>query len=496
MHLHTHALVEAKSSIIPFPYIQSDVVAAYRPCIVTHKLIQSLSDVLATSSFIYTDVVNIERLNILQQPMAPDLTDLTESMSQHFSFIIYEDRLILISEDCLKVLLTIFGSVSLEQIRADAMMHGIYLIKEFYQPLNVFFFSSSNHCSTIVSSKLSPNLKIIAKVVIISKKFVYLQKLFLKMQMKIVILDGYTANPGDLSWSDLEQLGQLTVYDRTRPEETVARAADADVVLTNKVVMGRQEIAQLPRLQYIGVLATGYNVVDIQAARERGIIVTNVPAYSTESVAQMVFAHLLTVTNRTEHYAVLNRQGRWSSNPDFSYWDTPLHELAGKTFGIVGLGNIGSRVAQIALAFGMKVVALTSKSALPAGIQKVSLDELLTASDVVSLHCPLTDTTRHLINARTLQMMKPSAILINTGRGPLVNDADVAEALSTQRLYAYCADVLTTEPPQADNPLLCQSNAYFTPHIAWASVEARVRLLQTAIANVRAFANGTPQNTV
>lgn len=316
------------------------------------------------------------------------------------------------------------------------------------------------------------------------------------MQMKIVILDGYTANPGDLSWSELEQLGQLTVYDRTRPEETVARAADADVVLTNKVVIGRQEISQLPRLQYIGVLATGYNVVDIQAARERGIIVTNVPAYSTESVAQMVFAHLLTVTNRTEHYAVLNRQGRWSSNPDFSYWDTPLHELAGKTFGIVGLGNIGSRVAQIALAFGMKVVALTSKSALPAGIQKVSLDELLTTADVVSLHCPLTDTTRHLINARTLQMMKPSAILINTGRGPLVNDADVAEALSTQRLYAYCADVLTTEPPQADNPLLCQSNAYFTPHIAWASVEARVRLLQTAIANVRAFANGTPQNTV
>ena len=328
------------------------------------------------------------------------------------------------------------------------------------------------------------------------------------MQMKIVILDGYTANPGDLSWSDLEQLGQLTVYDRTRPEETVARAADADVVLTNKVIIGRQEIVQLPRLQYIGVLATGYNVVDIQAARERGIIVTNVPAYSTESVAQMVFAHLLTVTNRTEHYAVLNRQGRWSSNPDFSYWDTPLHELAGKTFGIVGLGNIGSRVAQIALAyigsrvaqialaFGMKVVALTSKSAPPAGIQKVSLDELLTASDVVSLHCPLTDTTRPLINARTLQMMKPSAILINTGRGPLVNDADVAEALSTRRLYAYCADVLTTEPPQADNPLLCQSNAYFTPHIAWASVEARVRLLQTAIANVRAFANGTPQNTV
>jgi glycerate dehydrogenase len=316
------------------------------------------------------------------------------------------------------------------------------------------------------------------------------------MQMKIVILDGYTANPGDLSWSELEQLGQLTVYDRTRPEETVARAADADVVLTNKVIIGRQEIVQLPRLQYIGVLATGYNVVDIQAARERGIIVTNVPAYSTESVAQMVFAHLLTVTNRTEHYAVLNRQGRWSSNPDFSYWDTPLHELAGKTFGIVGLGNIGSRVAQIALAFGMKVVALTSKSALPAGIQKVSLDELLTTADVVSLHCPLTDTTRHLINARTLQMMKPSAILINTGRGPLVNEQDVAEALRAKHLGAYCADVMNEEPPHADNPLFQCENAFLTPHIAWATKEARISLVNVAVSNVKAFADGHPQNVV
>lgn len=316
--------------------------------------------------------------------------------------------------------------------------------------------------------------------------------------MKIVILDGYGANPGDLSWSELEKVGEVTVYERTKPEETVARATDAEIVLTNKVVFGRQELEQLPQLKYIGVLATGYNVVDIETAHERGIIVTNVPAYSTESVAQMVFAHLLTVTNRTEHYAQQNRNGRWSNNPDFCYWDTNLTELAGKTIGIVGLGNIGQRVAQIALAFGMKVKALTSKSAdqLPNGIEKADLNTLLSTSDIVSLHCPLTDTTRHLINAKTIQLMKPSAILINTGRGPLVNDADIAEALSTNRLSAYCADVLTEEPPKADNPLLHQPNAYITPHIAWATREARIRLLHTAIENVKAFVRHCPQNVV
>jgi glycerate dehydrogenase len=314
----------------------------------------------------------------------------------------------------------------------------------------------------------------------------------------IVILDGYSANPGDLSWKALEDLGPVTVYDRTKPEETVARAAEAEIVLTNKVILGRQEIEQLPKLKYIGVLATGYNVVDIEAAHERGIIVTNVPAYSTESVAQMVFAHLLTVTNRTEHYAIQNRNGRWSENPDFCYWDTPLRELAGKTFGIVGLGNIGRRVAEIALAFGMKVKALTSKpaDALPADIEKADLKDMLSSSDVVSLHCPLTANTRHLINAESLSLMKPSAILINTGRGPLVNDADVAEALATNRLYAFCADVLTEEPPKADNPLLRQPNAYITPHVAWASFEARIRLLDIAIANVRAFLAHQPQNVV
>ena len=316
--------------------------------------------------------------------------------------------------------------------------------------------------------------------------------------MKIVILDGYSANPGDLSWKELEKLGEVTVYDRTKPSETVARAANSDIVLTNKVVINKDVMAQLPQLKYIGVLATGYNVVDIEAAHERGIIVTNVPAYSTESVAQMVFAHLLTVTNRTEHYAIQNRSGRWTENPDFCYWDFPHQELNGKTFGIVGLGNIGQRVAQIAQAFGMKVKALTSKAAeaLPNGIEKATIEELLATSDVLSLHCPLTDNTRHLINAATLQQMKPSAILINTGRGPLIDDQAVAEALAEGRLAAFCADVLTEEPPKADNPLWRQPNAFITPHIAWASTEARIRLLQVATDNVQAFLNGSPMNVV
>ena len=341
----------------------------------------------------------------------------------------------------------------------------------------------------------------------------------MKQEQRIVILDGYSVtgrssenhhacmngrvatdvdkvNSDDLSWQGLEELGVVTVYDRTQASETVARAADAEIVLTNKVVISKEVMAQLPRLKYIGVLATGYNVVDVGAARERGITVTNIPAYSTESVAQMVCAHLLTVTNRTEHYAKENRKGRWSINPDFCYWDFPHTELAGKTFGIVGLGNIGQRVAQIALAFGMKVKALTSKNTLPAGVEKASMEELLATSDVLSLHCPLTETTRHLMNVDTLRQMKPSAILINTGRGPLVDDQAVADALAEERLAAFCADVLTEEPPSITNPLLQQPNAFITPHIAWATKEARVRLVQVAIDNVRAYLSGKPQNVV
>ena len=326
--------------------------------------------------------------------------------------------------------------------------------------------------------------------------------------MKIVILDGYTANPGDLSWEPLREIGELTVYDRTRPEETVERAKDAEIVLTNKVCLRRQEMEQLPRLKYIGVLATGFNVVDIDAASEHGIVVTNVPAYSTMSVAQMVFAHLLTVTNRTEHYAIQNREGKWTACPDVCYWDTDLTELAGKTFGIVGLGNIGSRVAEVALAFGMKVVAYTSKneSELPHGVEKRGLTELLSESDVVSLHCPLAAGTHHLINRQTLREMKPSAILINTGRGPLVDEQDVADALNESRLRAYCADVLSEEPPhagrstsgrlQSKNPLLRCENAFITPHIAWATKEARMRLIEVAVNNVKAFVNERPENVI
>ena len=317
--------------------------------------------------------------------------------------------------------------------------------------------------------------------------------------MKIVILDAYTTDPNGLAWKALEAMGDLTVYDRTPSEETVLRAKDAEIVLTNKVLMKRREIEQLPKLRYIGVLATGYNVVDLEAASEHGITVTNVPAYSTESVAQMVFAHLLTVTNHVEHYAHENRKGRWAACTDFCYWDTPLTELAGKTFGIVGLGNIGRRVAAIAHAFAMNVVAYTSKSAdeLPPYIRKASMDELLAESDVLSLHCPLTPATQHLICRQTLQKMKSTAILINTGRGPLVSDQDVADALNAHRLRAFCADVLTEEPPKENaNPLLQCANAYITPHIAWASAEARARLVDVAIGNVRAFVDGTPQNVV
>lgn len=314
----------------------------------------------------------------------------------------------------------------------------------------------------------------------------------------IVILDGYTANKGDLSWKGLNALGNVTVYDRTRPEDVLARAAEAEVVLTNKVQLGRKEIEMLPRLRYIGVLATGYNVVDIESAKEHGIVVTNVPSYSTESVAQMVFAHLLTVTNRTEHYAIANREGRWSRSLDFCYWDFSHMELSGKTFGIIGLGNIGQRVAAIAHAFGMRVCAYTSKpeNQLPSYVEKKSKEEIFSACDVVSLHCPLTPDTHHLIDNQVLRQMKPSAILINTGRGPLVDDQAVAEALAKGRLAAFCADVLTEEPPKATNPLLRQPNAFITPHIAWASKEARSRLLQVAIDNVRSFLTAHPQNVV
>lgn len=324
--------------------------------------------------------------------------------------------------------------------------------------------------------------------------------------MKIVILDGYSVTQTDLSWDSLAALPdvQLQVYDRTRPEQTIERCAGATAVLTNKVVLSAEVIAALPSLRYIGVLATGYNVVDLVAARARGIVVTNIPAYSTDSVAQLVFAHLLNVTNSVAHYAAANHQSsaeqpsRWSVSPDFFWADTPLTELSGKTFGVYGLGNIGSAVARIAQAFGMRVLAVTSRvpEALPVGVERVEWESLLEEADVLSLHCPLTPSTRGMINKASLARMRSTAILINTGRGPLVDEQAVAEALAENRLAAYCADVLSVEPAAPDNPLLSAPRCFLTPHIAWATREARRRLIAIATQNLVAFAEGHPMNVV
>ena len=316
--------------------------------------------------------------------------------------------------------------------------------------------------------------------------------------MRIVILDGFTATQHDLSWKEVEMLGEVIVYDRTHPDDTVERCRGAVAVLTNKVVLSADVIAQLPELKYIGVLATGYNVVDLEAARQQGIVVTNIPAYSTMSVAQMVFAHILNVTMHVDHYAVENRNGRWSRSEDFCWMDTPVVELSGKILGIVGLGNIGSAVARIANAFGMEVMAVTSKEQplLPNYIKKVTKDELFHTSDFISLHCPLTESTRGLICRESIAKMKPGVVIINTGRGPLVNEQDMAEALQQGRVGAFCADVLAQEPPAANHPLSGSPRAYITPHIAWASREARMRLIHIAAANLEAFLNGKPQNVV
>ena len=316
--------------------------------------------------------------------------------------------------------------------------------------------------------------------------------------MRIVILDGFTTTQHDLSWKEVEILGEVIVYDRTHPDDTVERCRGAVAVLTNKVVLSADVIAQLPELKYIGVLATGYNVVDLEAARQHGIVVTNIPAYSTMSVAQMVFAHILNVTMHVDHYAVGNRNGRWSRSEDFCWMDTPVVELSGKILGIVGLGNIGSAVARIANAFGMEVMAVTSKEQplLPNYIKKVTTDELFHTSDFISLHCPLTESTRGLICRESISKMKPGVVIINTGRGLLVNEQDMAEALQQGRVGAFCADVLAQEPPAANHPLSGSPRAYITPHIAWASREARMRLIHIAAANLEAFLNGKPQNVV
>lgn len=318
--------------------------------------------------------------------------------------------------------------------------------------------------------------------------------------MRIVVLDGFTLNPGDLSWAAIEKLGETVVYERTRPEEVADRLEGAEIALTNKVVLDAAMLRRLsPTLRYIGVLATGYNVVDVEAARELGICVTNIPAYSTASVAQMVFSHLLNLTNHVAYYTQQAvDEGKWASSQDFCFCDRPLTELAGRTMGLVGLGRIGSAVANIAQAFGMKVVAYTSKrqEELPGYIKKAGMDEIFMQSDVVSLHCPLTEDTRYLVDEKRLRMMKKNAILINTGRGPLIDEAAVANALNQGKLGAYAADVLSVEPAQADNPLLSAPRVQLTPHIAWATREARERLMQICALNIAHFIEGNPQNTV
>lgn len=316
--------------------------------------------------------------------------------------------------------------------------------------------------------------------------------------MKIVVLDGYALNPGDLSWDELKALGDCTIYDRTACEDVVARAQGAELILTNKTVISAEVMAQLPDLKYIGVTATGYNVVDIAVAKERGIVVTNIPAYSTMSVAQMVFAHILNITQQVSQHSVEVKKGRWANNADFCFWDAPLIELEGLKMGIIGLGHTGQATARMALGFGMSVCAYTSKSPfqLTSDIKPMTMDEIFTECDIISLHCPLTEDTHHLINAKRLATMKSTAILINTGRGPLINEQDLADALNNGVIYAAGVDVLSTEPPCDNNPLLTANNCYITPHIAWATKSARQRLMTILLDNIKAFTAGKVINNV
>lgn len=317
--------------------------------------------------------------------------------------------------------------------------------------------------------------------------------------MKIVFLDAYTSNPGDLSWDGLKQLGECIIYDRSTPEQIVERSREADAILINKVIITREMMEQLPKLRYIGILATGFNYVDVVAAHELGIIVTNVPAYSTPSVAQLAWAHLLNICCMPQHYTDEVRGGLWGRCPDFSFTNTDLIELAGKTMGIVGFGQIGSTVARIARAMDMPVLAYTSKSQdqLPDGVTRArNLEHVFAECDVVSLHCPLTPETRCLVNRERLALMKPTAILINTSRGMLVDEQALADALNEKRLFAAGLDVLPLEPPKDGSPLLTARNCFITPHLGWASKEARIRLIRVVEDNIRAFQAGKPVNVV
>ncbi len=317
-------------------------------------------------------------------------------------------------------------------------------------------------------------------------------------KLKAVILDGHTENPGDLSWECIEKLVDLTVYPRTEPQLVIERSKNADILIVNKVQLTREIINNLPKLKYVSTLATGYNQIDCNALKERGIAVSNIPAYSTNAVAQMVFAYILELTNQTAKYTEDVKQGNWCKCEDFCYWNEPLFELDGKTLGIVGFGKIGSRVAEIANAFGMKVIAYTpsgKKDGYP-HITFTSLEKVLEDSDYISVHCPLTETTAGLINKDFISKMKKSAYIINTSRGPVANEQDIKNALINKRIAGYATDVLSTEPPKEDNPLLTAPNCLITPHVAWAAYETRLRLLGILENNIKGFLDGNLINVV
>jgi glycerate dehydrogenase len=316
--------------------------------------------------------------------------------------------------------------------------------------------------------------------------------------MHIVVLDGYTLNPGDLNWSELEELGKCRIYDRTLPNDVVPRAASADILLTNKTPITAQDIEQLPKLKYIGVLATGYNIVDVDAAEAQDIIVTNVPTYGTDSVAQNTFAHILNLTNRVGQHAQSVMQGKWTASTDWCYWDYPLIELSGLILGIIGFGRIGQSVANLGLAFGMKVLFYDPQTtrSQPSTIKKVDLNQLFEQSDIITLHCPLTDETEKLVNKERLRLMKKTAFLINTSRGPLIDETALAGALNNNKIAGAGLDVLSVEPPVADNPLLKAKNCFITPHNSWATKASRIRLMNAVIDNIKAFLNHKPKNVV
>ena len=311
---------------------------------------------------------------------------------------------------------------------------------------------------------------------------------------KIIVLDGAVENPGDLSWEPLAALGDLTVDDYTAPEDTIARIGDASVILTNKTVISAGVMAACPALRYIGVLATGYNIIDIAEAKKRGIVVANVPAYSTPTVAQFTMALLLEICLHVGHHSRVVHEGKWSACRDFAFWDYPLMELQGKTFGIIGYGSIGKAVAKVAKAFGMNVLAYSRHGAEEDAV--ATLDELYARADIVSLHCPLTAENTGMINAEAVAKMKDGVIILNTARGGLINESDLRRALLSGKVYAAASDVTAREPINADSPLLGLDNMIITPHIAWAATEARQRLMDIATVNVRKYLAGTPQNNV